>query len=61
MDPVVTGSEADRPAADRSAGRLAFTSITAEKQQSARAAIQRTPLAVRIVRLDMRMRVGGFG
>ena len=61
MDPVVTGSEDDGAATDRSAGRLAFTSITAEKQQSARAAIQRTPLDVRIVRLDMRARVGGFG
>ncbi|KST60697.1 hypothetical protein AO398_12445 [Methylobacterium sp. GXS13] len=53
MDPVVTGSPVAGRASAPSTGRLAFASITAEKQQSARAATQRAPLTVRIVRLDI--------
>ncbi len=55
--PVVVGSVEDPRMSACSAGRLALISIMAEKQHRARAAIQRTPLAVRVRRLDMRPRL----
>jgi len=61
MDPVVTGSVVAGRASDPSGGRLAFASITAEKQQSARAATQRTPLRVRVVRLDISQTLTAIG
>jgi S1-C subfamily serine protease len=44
MAPVVVGSADGRWAVAGLAGRLACTNIAAEKQQSAKAAIQRLPL-----------------
>ena len=61
MDPVVTGSELAERASTPSGGRLAFASITAEKQQSASAATQRTPLTVRVVRLDISQTLTAVG
>jgi len=53
MDPGDTGSVVTGRTNAASNGRLAFASITAGKQPSARASAHRTPLAVRVVRLDI--------
>lgn len=61
MAPVVVGSATKRCAMICSAGRLALASITAEKQDSTKAATQRAPRAVRIVCLDMPTTLGAIG
>jgi hypothetical protein len=53
MDTGVTGSVVPGRTNAASNVRLAFASITAGKQQSARASTRRTPLTVRVGRLNI--------